>query len=341
MVSLKKHRGKLVVDWVDTTGKRHRERVKNREDGKTRVKEILQAGERASSAVTFKIYGDAWLENMKPSLAASTYQEYEAVLRNHIYPEFGEKPFGKVTKPMIRDLITKKRNEGYEPATVRNMLAPVRGMYNQAIEDGEPVGNSAAKFGKQNKGKQKTVINPYRKEEVTAFLKKALEVVPKDYPLYLCAVRTGIRRGELVVLRQSDINFETRLIHIQRTLSRGVIKPPKSGKTRLVDMSAQLAKVLFEMARKGGEVMFQNSEGGQLDPSKLFKDFQRFLKENELRRIRFHDLRHTFATLHIENNQSLDYIKEQLGHSSIKITCDIYGHLVPGYNRSAADLLDD
>lgn len=342
IASLERHRGKLVVSWVDTNGKRHRERVKNRESGKARVKEIIQAGEKSVSKGTFKDFGETWLKSKKGELSASTYQEYEAVLRNHIYPTVGNKPFSKVTKPMIRDIIIKKREEGYEPATIRNMLAPVRGMYNQAIEDGEPVGNPASKFGKQNRGKQSTVINPYTKEEVSQFLQKVLRLRPDSYPLYLCAVRTGMRRGELIGLRKSDIDFERRLIHVQRSMGRhGVMKSPKSGKTRLVDMSKQLAAVLRELPAGSDEPLFKSTTNTHLDASKLYKTYQSFLKDAGLRKIRFHDLRHTFATIHLQNNQSLAYIRDQLGHSSIEITVNLYGHLVPGYNRSAADSLDD
>ena len=128
-----------------------------------------------------KEYGDWWLTTVKGNIADSTYQEYEG------YPVLGDKLFAKVTRPMIRDLMAEKRKK-YEPATVRNMLAPVRAMYNQAIEDGEPIPmNPAARFGKKNKGKQKTIINPYSKEETSKFLREALSKVVKDYPLYLCA----------------------------------------------------------------------------------------------------------------------------------------------------------
>jgi integrase len=243
---------------------------------------------------------------------------------------------------MMRELIAAKRKEGYEAATVRNILAPVRGMYNQAIEDGEPIPlNPAARFRKKNRGGQKTKINPLTKEETSLFLQKTLQLAPEKYPLYLCAVRTGIRRGELIALKASDVNFETRLINVQRTLSRGKIKPPKSGKTRQVDMSAQLTKVLRELNRKGDEPLFQTTTGTMLEPSNLYKAYQSFLKDAGLRRIRFHDLRHTFATLHIINNQSLAYIRDQLGHSSIKVTVDLYGHLTAGYNKTAADMVDD
>ena len=81
--------------------------------------------------------------------------------------------------------------------------------------------------------------------------------------------------------------------------------------------------------------------GTQLDPSNLRKVFYKLLTDAKLRRVRFHDLRHTFASLLIQQGESLAYIKEQMGHSSIKVTVDTYGHLVPGGNRQAVDKLDE
>ena len=80
--------------------------------------------------------------------------------------------------------------------------------------------------------------------------------------------------------------------------------------------------------------------GTQLDPSNLRKMFNRILVAAKMRRIRFHDLRHTFASLLLQNGESLTYVKEQMGHSSINVTVDIYGHLVPGGNRQAVNKLD-
>jgi integrase len=87
--------------------------------------------------------------------------------------------------------------------------------------------------------------------------------------------------------------------------------------------------------------LFQSPVGTQIDPSNLRKLFNRLLTEAELRRVRFHDLRHTFASLLLQNGESLVYVKDQMGHSSINVTVDIYGHLVPGGNRQAVDKLDD
>jgi integrase len=87
--------------------------------------------------------------------------------------------------------------------------------------------------------------------------------------------------------------------------------------------------------------LFQSPAGTQVDPSNLRKLFNRLLTDAKLRRVRFHDLRHSFASLLLQNGESLTYVKEQMGHSSINVAVDIYGHLVPGGNRQAVDKLDD
>ena len=129
---------------------------------------------------------------------------------------------------------------------------------------------------------------------------------------------------------------------------------PENGKTRRVDMSRQLTETLKalllerkrETLKNGwGEVppwVFVNETGGMLDGDNLRRRVHSgILKKAGLRYVRLHDLRHTFASLLIQNGESLAYVKEQLGHHSIQITVDTYGHLVPGGNRQAVDRLDD
>jgi integrase len=380
MACVRKYRSKWVVDWRDPiTKKRSIEAVEEntRDAAKRRLAEILKTGEQIGSKATFQEYGAWWLENCaKGCVAESTYQEYEAVLRNHVYPLFGSRPFVKINRAMIRELIAAKKKEGYDQSTIRNIMAPVRGMYNQAIEDGTAYANPAARIGKlnkQSKDKPKKEINPLTREEVPVMLETALTDKYRPwYPLFLCAPRTGIRQGELVSLKGIDLDFQGRFIHVQRNLSRGKISLPKNGKTRKVDMSKQLAEVLSDMLTRRraealrremekpaedrrdaatvvNEVMenwlFQTPEtvaksdaakrrrslgvmprgATQIDPSNLRKLFNRLLTDAKLRRVRFHDLRHTFASLLLSNGESPTYVKEQMGHSSIKVTVDIYG----------------
>jgi len=87
--------------------------------------------------------------------------------------------------------------------------------------------------------------------------------------------------------------------------------------------------------------LFITPKGARLEPSNLRKVFNKLLTDAKVRRVRFHDLRHTFATALIEQGEGLAYVRDQMGHSSIKVTVDIYGHLVPGGNRQAVDKLDE
>lgn len=138
MACIKKRRGKWVVDYRDSQGRRHWETKPDRKAAQDRLAEILKnsGNEQPIETRTFREYGDWWLENVaKLAIKASTYQEYEAVLRNHVYPLLGSTPFIDVKRPQIRQLIAAKKAEGYEQSTIGNIMAPVRSMYNQAIED--------------------------------------------------------------------------------------------------------------------------------------------------------------------------------------------------------------
>jgi len=394
MACVRKWRGSWVVDWRDPSGKRFIETVDgDRDVAERRLGEIIKTGKQpASKRLTFKDYGEGWLEtSAKGNIKDSTYGEYERSLKVHLYPLFGSKPLVKVTREMVRQMIAAKKKAGLSRSTIRNILAPMRGMYNQAIEDGKAHINPAAMMGKHNK--QSSVpsekkINPLTREETQIMLDKAEKDLPHYYPLFLCAPRTGIREGELIALKGIDLDFINRLIDVQRNLSRGKITLPKNGKTRKVDMSKQLATVLGELlsrrraaalrkemekpaeerrdvatvvnevmegwlfttpeimskseaAKRRGSQCTKPRGGTQLDPSNLRKVFNKLLTDAKVRRVRFHDLRHTFATMLIQQGEGLAYVRDQMGHSSIKVTVDIYGHLVPGGNRQAVDKLDE
>src|SRR5262245_56754879 len=371
MATVRRRRGEWVIDYYDENKQRHIFQVESQEEGFKRLAEIEGNGRKAPDKRSFEEYGEWWLENCaKAQTKHSTYEEYERALKIHLYPVFGSKPFAKVDRTMVRELIDAKKKKGLSQSSIRNILAPMRGMYNQAIEDGvftKP--NPAARMGKFNKKEGgKPPINPLTREETQIMLDKAVTDFAHYYPLFLCAPRAGLREGELIALKGIDLDFNGRFIDVQRNFSRGKITTPKNGKTRRVDMSSQLAGVLADLLSKKraaalrsemekptgerrdaaavvNEIMedwlFTTPQGTQLDPSNLRKVFQKLLTKAKLRRVRFHDLRHTFASLLIQQGESLAYVKEQCGHSSIKVTVDTYGHLVPGGNRQAVDKLDE
>jgi integrase len=386
MATISKRGNRFVVDYYDAFGKRRRERKRTRKAAKDRLGEILKSnGQLIETRRTVKEYGEAWLETYgKTHLKDSTYQEYKAALEKHVFPIFGRLPFTKVSREAVKRLIAEKIAAGFSRSTVRNIIAPLREMYNHAIDDGAASFNPASRVGRFNRRRgEDTTVDPLTKEELHIFLKTVREQMPDYYPLFFCAVTTGMRQGELIGLKPIDVDFAGRFIHVQRNISRGEASSPKNGKTRRVDMSLQLTNLLDQLVakrrataltremekspeerRKPEEVvatvmedwLFTTPEiiakrakrksparkprgGTRLDPSNLRKVFWSVLSKAELRRVRFHDLRHTFASLLIQQGESLAYVKDQLGHHSIQITVDTYGHLVPGGNRRAVDRL--
>ena len=175
------------------------------------------------------------------------------------------------------------------------------------------------------------------------------------------AVRAGLRRGELVALQWGDIqlggddNDSERFILVQHNYVRREHTTTKSKKSRRVDLSRELRRILVERRDKRlleaylkgrnditEELVFRTPEGTILDPDNLYhRVFLPVLAKAGIRRIRLHDLRHTFGSLLLQNGASIVYVKEQMGHSSIQVTVDTYGHLIPGANVCFVDRLDE
>lgn len=342
---------------------------------------------------TFGEYAKKWLEGHGESnLKFSTYASYSGILENHLQL-FDNRPIDQITRGEIKDLIYEKlksgkkirkkqvllkdskagpeseekamaeliRSEsGVKPVglasnTVRNIKALISGVMTSALDDGLIQVNPVSRLGCLIKTKErKEDINPLTGDECKIFLEAVKQNSPRYYPFFLCALRTGMRLGELLALEWGNIDFNGGFLEIRRGFTKGRITTPKSGKSRRVDMSGQLSETLKalrvermkETLAKGWgqvpDIVFVNEDGRRINAFNLRERvFFKSLAKANLRRIRMHDLRHTFASLLIQNNESLAYVKDQLGHHSIQITVDTYGHLVPGANRQAVDRLDD
>jgi len=237
MACIAKRRGVWVVDWRDALGKRHRDAVEgNRDDAKKRLAEVLKGeGLTVETKKTFQEYAEEWLKTYcKTEIKESTYREYAAAFKNHLYPAFGSLPFTKLTKAKVRKLVADKKEKGLSRSTVRNIIAPLRGLYNYAIDDDDAASfNPASRVGKFNKRRSEDKkINPLTRDELTTLLAKTKEKMPHHYPLLLCAARTGAREGELIGLRWADVDFHGRFIEVRRNVVRGKVTSPKIGNTR-------------------------------------------------------------------------------------------------------------
>lgn len=170
--------------------------------------------------------------------------------------------------------------------------------------------------------------------------------------MLLCAVRAGLWMGELIGLRWTDLDFHGRFIEVRHSVVLGEETTTKSHKIRRVEMSNQLHSVLKRLreireleAMARNEPMlpwvFLSPERQRLDERNLRRGWYRCLERAGIRKVRFHDLRHSFISLLIEQGAHPKYIQEQAGHSSIQVTMDTYGHLFPSRERGGADKLDD
>lgn len=194
-------------------------------------------------------------------------------------------------------------------------------------------------------------VEPLTKGEVSLFLDTCQAHAPDHYPFFLCAFRTGMRLGELLGLGWGEVDWQGKFIVVRRSYKLGRTTPTKTGRVRRVDMSDQLMEVLRalytqrkrEALEKGtGEVIetifYRN--GKHMEQNYIRRVFKRLLAKAGFREIRLHDIRHTFASLLLSDGASPVYVKEQLGHTSIQITVDIYGHLIPTSNREMVNRLD-
>ncbi len=291
----------------------------------------------------------------------STRTSYNTSFKKHILPELGSLPLAQLDRKTIKTFVFSLVRKGLKRATIRIILSELGSMLNYAVEDELITKNPCQRLSRlykevnspgedeeerENGVEEIQVLSP---QEVPLFLKAVLEESPDWYPIFLAALHLGLRSGELAGLKWPDIDWNRRLITVRRIITnRGRVAPTKTNRIRTVDMSSTLFDELKALKRKqqqkwgdeAPEWVFANNEGNPPDMHNLkHRHFYKALQKAGIRRIRFHDLRHTFASLLIANGESLAYVRDQLGHSSIALTVNTYTHLIPGSNRGAVDKL--
>ena len=326
---------------------------------------------------TFAKYAEVW-EKQYVDIKPSTAARYKGLLKLHILPFFGSKPLDTITRDDVKRFFSElalkqvqpksKKPERIDPErktlaanSLQNALICLRVIFQSAVEDGLIAQNPASKVGRfLPKDSERFEAVFLSRKELEGFLGSIKALSPEYHPLFLTFARTGLRLGEALALRWGDIQFgqdasdPNRYLWIRRNYTAGRFVTPKSGKARRVDMSQQLRTVLLELREQrlldamlkgdspiSDDLVFPSAAGAVLDPSNLHKRvLLPAIQHAGLRRFRIHDLRHTFASLLIQDGASLAYVKEQLGHSTIAITVDLYGHLVPSANIAFVDRLD-
>ena len=268
----------------------------------------------------FSAYFREWLDTyVKAHCKESTLDKYEKMFRLYLAPVFGDRDLGTITLDDVRKLVYGELAKGKRKNYVSSIIMPMGESLSHAVEDGLIATNPVRGAMRRVKAdpNQEKKADPLTREELTHLLKTCLEYFPAHYPFVLLLARTGLRLGEAVVLMWEVLDFNGRFLEVQHTLYKGQLTTPK-GRRRRVDMSKQLTETLKtlsierkkETLRRGwGEVprwVFPNEVGSFIEPNNFRnRVWYALLAKAGLRRIRIHDLRHTFASLLIEQGAPL------------------------------------
>ena len=333
--------------WRDASGKQHGKAVSPRKKEAEKYLDTVQASVHAGTFreiedVTFEEFARRWLEDYATvSVKASTLRTYSGRVQGQLRRAFGSMKLSQIGAAEVQHFLADLTRQGVSPSTVSAYLVLLRNMLNHAVAWGNLAQNPASAIkGPKVPHTEMDCLTP---DEVRAFLAACDD---EHRPLFATAIMTGMRLGELLALQWSDINWHAGTIRVRRSLFEGRFVDPKTPKSvRVIGMSDRLAAILLEHKVTAPysplDLVFSTPEGTPLDPSNLRdRVFAPTLRRAGLRKVRIHDLRHTFASLLINQNENLKYVQKQLGHSSITTTVDRYGHLMPDAHRGANERLD-
>ena len=319
----------------------------------------------APHKLTVGTWLDTWLhEYKKPAVRPLTFDSYEALIRCHIKPAIGHLAAQELRPEHVQRLYNDTLKAGLAPRTVRYIHAVIHGALEDAMKHQLVVRNvSDATI---LPGDVKREMQPLTLTQV----RQLLAAIEQDrlFPAVLLELGTGLRRGELLALRWQDLELQRGLLQVQHTLERVrnheatgndkktrlIFQEPKTARARRTIPIPQdsLEALKRHKARQSQErlllgeayqdrgLVFCLPDGTPLEPRNFTRHFDGLLKQAGLPHIRFHDARHTFATLLLELGEHPKTVQTLLGHSRIATTLDIYSHVSLELETRAADRLN-
>jgi len=307
-------------------GRRLRKRVGSKKDAEnalSAVKADILRGEfrfRRDRKIRFEDFAKEYLEYAK--INKKSWERDECILKK-LVPHFGDLVLSKITPHHIEEYKRSRLDDGVNPSTINRELACLKYMFTVAERFGKFDGKNPVKEVKPLQ-ERKFVMKILARDEI-----KRLIDVANGYmrPVIILALNTGMRKGEILGLKWNDVDFIEHYIYLKKT---------KSNVMRKVPMNSVVSGMLKKLKREGNYV-FTNPATG-LQYSDIFHPFKAACEEAKIRDLRFHDLRHTAATLMVMGGIDLVTVKEILGHSTIEMTMR-YAHPTPENKRKAVEIL--
>lgn len=295
-----------------------------------------------------------WLEDVRPSVRPMTYRSYEGIVRVHLVPSLGRHRLVDLTPRQVQAFLAAKTASGLAPRSVERIRAVLRQALNRGLRWGLVARNVA------------TLTDPPRaKEPDRRFLspsegRQLLDSMEDDRLacLWTVALAIGLRQGEALGLQWSDIDLDDGSVTVRHALQRvdsqlRLVEPKSASAFRSIPLpSVALAGLRGHRARqmrerlvagaawRDSDFVFTTTIGTPLDSRNVTRLFQRRLERAGLPRMRFHDLRHSCASLLLAQGVPARVVMEILGHSQISLTMNTYAHVLPSLQRDAAELMD-
>lgn len=305
-----------------------------------RIEDLRRGGYvRDEKAVPVPFSGMAarWFEQSVQVHRARSYQRTtEQVLRVHLVAHFGDRDMRGITKADVAAYVVAKTRAGLSSKTIFNQMIALRQVFAQAREHGFDVGNPCA--GVKLSQSQAHETEWLTEVQARAFLAAAEHSESEWHPLFYTALATGMRQGELIGLKWTAIDFERRVIRVLNNRVLGQDGPTKTRKARTIDMRPGLVKLLRNLPRRG-DYVFCDAAGHPVTPDMIKRPFARALAAARVPQVRFHDLRHSFASQLVCAGVPLYAVSKLLGHSTIKTT-ERYAHLAPSALREVVCAVD-
>jgi integrase len=303
----------------------------------------------------FADFIDDWLGEMRPAVKAKTWQRYEQLIRVYAKPALGKLNLEKITAQHVQRLYSEMTELGRADRTKLQLHAVLKKAFKQAILwNLVPTSPMLAVIRPKPEHKEMLTLSL---EQARVFL--AAVRGERYETLFGLAITTGMRQGELLGLRWEDVDLRAGSLRIQRSLQRTKegfsLTEPKTKKSRRQVVLTAIARDALERHRvsqtaerilkddywQRQNLVFTNTTGGPIESSHLLRHcFYPVLQRAGLPKIRFHDLRHTAATLMLGQGVHPKIVSEMLGHSSIAITLDLYSHVTPTMQSQAAAAMD-
>lgn len=294
----------------------------------------------SKTSIPFSELAKQWLElHSKPHKAPKSYVKDRGVIFNYLIPHFGDQPSHRITHKQVQEYLVNRLKSGclktkreVSPNTVNRELEIIRKMFNDGVKWGFLTKNPCQAIKKFKEAPRK--IDYLTENEVKGLL---IHCQPKDRALFAMAVYTGMRFGELTNLRRENVDLKNKIVTVE--IGSAERATTKSGKIRYIPIATSLLPILKQQMAVSGPLVFPSKLGGDLRRTEVTKAYDSALKKAGVtRHIRFHDLRHTFASHFVMRGGDMMSLKEILGHSDLQMV-QRYAHLAPDHLRRGIEKL--